>query len=187
MELEKRIDASEQQNDQQTMDSSNEPEVKAGLCKIHTNSKGNGRCTHINKASKSLQDPKHVQERLEIVNDQKGCERKRTFINFVNKKKAELKNELEQIEDPTKEAKLKYCIDCISKDIDDRIQEERGHHKVGCELLKKLNEFALKRARRQRECNVKGCKAIARLHIHAEDVHGLSGFSLLASWGPPRM
>ena len=53
------------------------------------------------------------------------------------------------MEDPDDEEKLKHCIESISKDIDERTQEERGRHKAGCERVKKLNEVALKRARDQ--------------------------------------
>ena len=40
-------------------------------------------------------------------------------------------------------------IDFIPKDIDEIIQEERRHHKAGCERVKRLNEFAFARARDQ--------------------------------------
>ena len=82
-ELEKRIDVLEQQNE----DSSNEPEVEAGLQKTTAKPQGDDRFTQITKAAQCLRDPKHVQERLEIISIQKGCKRKQAVINVSKEKK----------------------------------------------------------------------------------------------------
>ena len=103
----------------------------------------------MSKASTCLQDPKHVQERLEIISIQKACERKRARISALKTQKAKLKKELERSKDPAKQEKLKRDIDCISKDIDERTQEERDQHKAGCERVKTFNTLAFKRARDQ--------------------------------------
>ena len=144
-ELETTINVLEQQNE----DSTSEPEVEAALQKTNAKPQGGDRFTQINKAAKCLQDPKYVQERLEIISIQKGCKRKRTVIDGLKEKKAKLKQELEQVEDPVKKEKFKHGIESISKDIDERIQKEREDHKAGCERVKTLNEFALKRKRDQ--------------------------------------
>ena len=66
---------------------------------------------------------------------------------FLKRKKAKLKKELEQLQDPADEEKLRHDIDFISKDIDEIIREERRHHKAGCERVKELNDFAFEQAR----------------------------------------
>ena len=124
---------------------------------------------------KRLQDPKHVQEQLEIVSIQKGCERKRALIAVLQRKKETLKKKMEQMEDPAKEEKLKQDIAFITTDIDERIQKERKERKAACERLKKLNTLALQRVRQTKKCNVKGCNTFGRFRVHVEDIHGLSG------------
>ena len=119
---------------------------EAALQKTIAKPKGDDRFTTISHAAKCLREPKHVQERLEIIAIQKKCERKRAVICFWKRKKAKLKTLLEQVKDPDKEEKLKHCINSISKEIDKREQEERGHFKVGCERVKNLNEFASKQS-----------------------------------------
>ena len=175
MEFKKRVDVSEQHNDQQNKDSSSEPDVKARLQTTPENSKGNGRFMHTNKSAKSLQVLNYVQERLELVSIQKGCERKRASIAKLQRKKETLKTYMEQMDDPFKEAKLKQDIASIAKDIDERIQKERKERKAACERLKKLNTLALQRVRQTKKCNVKGCNTFGRFRVHVEDIHGLSG------------
>ena len=73
----------------------------------------------------------------------------RTIIDGLKEKKAKLKKDLEQVDESDKEEQLKHCIEFISKQIDARTRDERGHHKASCDRVKKLNEFALQRVRDQ--------------------------------------
>ena len=145
----KELDMTHNVLEQQTENSSSEPEVEVALQKTNAKPQGGDRFTQINKAAKCLQDPKYVQERLEIISIQKGCKRKRNAIDGLKETKARLKQELDQVEDLVKKEKFKHDIESISKDIHERIQKEREDHKAGCERVKTLNEFALKRIRDQ--------------------------------------
>ena len=110
---------------------------------------GDDMFTRVNKAAKCLQDPKHILERLEILSIEKRYKRQRTVIDGLKEKKANLKKELEQVDESDKEEQLKHCIEFISKQIDARTRVGRGLHEAGCDRVKTLNEFAFKRLRDQ--------------------------------------
>lgn len=170
MEHEKKIDVSQQQNEQQSEDLNSESEVKLGLQKTSAKSQGNDRCSHINKASQSWQDPWHFHDCLEMVSIQK-----RSWRTWINKK-AKLKNELGQMKDTTKEENLRYGIDFVSKEVNERIQGERRQYKVGCKPLQKRNEFALRHTCFRTTCNVEGCKTPAKVRVRPRTKYNVEGW-----------
>ena len=171
MEHEKKIDVSQQQNEQQSEDLNSESEVKSGLQKTSAKSQGNDRCSHINKASQSWQDPWHFHDCLEMVSIQK-----RSWRTWIDNK-AKLKNELGQMKDTTKEENLRYGIDFVSKEVNERIQGERRQYKVGCKPLQKRNEFALRHTCFRTTCNVEGCKTPAKVRVRPRTKYNAE------SWG----
>ena len=78
-------------------------------------------------------------------------EKLRCGIAF-KEKKAKLFKDFCQNENSAKEEQLKRSIDCISNDIDERIQVERRQHKAGGERVNKLNDLAFKGVSNQDSC-----------------------------------